>query len=359
MPPPIPPDTTATTNISPAISAGIPPNTTASVNITPDATATVIVEKLTEWNVDVVFGLDSDNDNPLVQALMKKDSIRYISVHHERSAAFMAASFTKCTGNLGVCIATNCTSAEQLLKGLADAAREATPIPAITCAVDHETPRTPFAVFEQEITGPIDALTVVDLACRSALHTPGIAHISITLDTPQRQPDEYQPAKRPNRTDAAIWPQYLAAAICHQIKDDAILAVDPGARMIFSTNHWRTRTGQILVIANAPATPGFLCPGRPLAWPNRQCVALVNDDDSATLMDDLSAAVYCQLPVKVILIKDSLYSIDFTKLAASYGIDAYACEQPGELHSVLRHALATKSPALIEVGLEASPTGNG
>jgi len=326
-----------------------------------DTTADIIVEKLTDWKVEVAFGLVSDNDNPIVQALLKrKDAIRYISVNNERSAALMAVSYTKCTGKLGVCIAATDPAAEHLLNGLADAASEAAPILAITSVIDRELPRIPFTVFEQNITGPIHALTVVDLACRSALHAPGTAHITVTFEAQQKQPAEDSPAKRSLRTDPSIWPQYLAAAISHQIKDDAILAADPRARTIFSTNHWHTRTGRTLVVANAAPTPGFpYAFAAQIAWPNRQCIALVNDDNAVTLMDDLSTAVYHHLPVKVIVIKDSLFSIDFTKLAANYGIDAYACDQPGELQSVLRQALTSTSPALVEVGLESVPPGHG
>ena len=321
-----------------------------------DTTADIIIEKLTDWKVEVIFGLVSDQDNPLVQALSKKkNTIRYIAVHHEKSAALMAGSYAKCTGNLGVCIATTPPTATQLLNGLADAAREAAPILAITSVIDHDPPGAPFIVFEQNITGPIHALTVVDLACRSALNTPGIAHVTVALDTQQRQLSEDRPARRSLRTDISIWPQYLAAAISHQVKDDAILAVDPKARTIFSSHHWHTRTGRPLVIANAAATPGFpYALAAQLAWPNRQCVALINDDNAATLLDDLSTAVHYHLPVKVIVIKDSLFSIDFTKLAASYGMDAYSCKQPGDLQSVIRQALTSPSPTLIEVELDTS-----
>jgi len=309
-----------------------------------DTTADIIVEKLTDWKVEVIFGLISDQDNPLVQALnKKKNSIRYIAVHHEKSAAGMAASYARCSGNLGVCIATTPPTATQLLNGLADATRQAAPVLAITSVIDQDPPGAPFIVFEQNITCPIHALTVVDLACRSALNTPGIAHITAALDTRQR-------------AHFSIWPQYLAAAICHQVKDDAILAADPRARTIFSTQHWHTRTGRPLVIANAAATPGFpYALAAQLAWPNRQCVALINEDNAVTLLDDLSTAIHYHLPVKVIVIKDSLFSIDFIKLAASYGMDTYSCKQPGELQSVIHQALTSPSPTLIEVELETSP----
>lgn len=291
----------------------------------------------------VVFGLVSDHDNPLVQALNgKKDAIRYIAVHHEKSAALMAGSYAKCSSHLGVCITTTTPTATQLLNGLAEAAWDPAPILVITCVIDYDPPGKPFIIFEQNITGPFHALTVVDLACRSALSTPGIAHISVALDTPKKQ-------------YSSIWPQYLAGTISHQVKDDAILAADPKARTIFAGNHWHTRTGRPLTIANTAATPGFpYALAAQIAWPNRQCIALINDDNTVPLMDDLSTAVYCHLPVKVIVIKDSLSSIDFTRLAASYGMEAYSCKQPGELQSAIREALTSPSPTLIEVELETS-----
>jgi len=296
---------------------------------------------LTDWKVEVVFGLVSDHDNPLVRAL-DDEPIRYIAVHHERSAALMAGSYAKCSGTLGVCIATSAPAATRLLNGLAEAARGSAPILAITAIADYDPPGTPFIVFQQNITGPIHALTAVDLACRSALSVPGIAHITVALETQQRR-------------YSSIWPQYLAAAISHQVKDDALLAADPRARNIFATHHWHTRNGHPLTIANGAATPGFpYALAAQLAWPNRQCVALINDDNIATLIDNLSTAVSYHLPVKIVVIKDSLLSIDFTKLAASYEMEAYTCKQPGELQSAIRQAFTSPSPALIEVELETS-----
>ncbi|MBS1606237.1 MAG: hypothetical protein JST42_26500 [Bacteroidetes bacterium] len=304
----------------------------------PDTTAETIAKKLIDWQVEVVFGLVSDQDSPLVRALTR-EPIRYIAVHHARSAALLAASYARCSDTLGVCTAFSGPTARHLLNGLADAARETVPILAITSAVDYDRTGTPFIVFNHNITGPIHALTVVDLACRSALNTPGITHITAALDS---QPGQF-----------SIWPQYLAAAISHRIKDDAILAADPKARTIFSTRHWHTRNGRPLTIANTPATPGFpYALAAQLAWPNRQCVALINDDNAVTLMDELSTAVNHHLPVKTIILKDSLSPIDFTKLASSFGMEAYNAKQPGELQSILRQAFSSPYPTLIEVELE-------
>jgi pyruvate dehydrogenase (quinone) len=162
-----------------------------------DTTADIIVDKLIAWQVKYIFGLTGDGINPLVEALRKKkDKIRYITVRHEESAAFMASGYAKYTGELGVCIATTGPGAVHLMNGLYDAAMEGAPVLAITGIVNHDLLGTQFTqevdtvkmlqditVFNQIITGPIHAKTIVDLACRAALLNPGVAHITVSTDT--------------------------------------------------------------------------------------------------------------------------------------------------------------------------------
>ena len=75
------------------------------------ATATaadILVERLLEWGVDVVFGISGDGINGIMEALRKRrDKIRFIHVRHEEAAALMACGYAKYTGRLGVCLATS------------------------------------------------------------------------------------------------------------------------------------------------------------------------------------------------------------------------------------------------------------
>ena len=173
--------------------AGTPP-----VVAGPDDTAAdIIVDKLIAWKVNVIFGLTGDGINPIVEALRKKkDKVKYITVRHEESAAFMASGYAKYTGRLGVCMATTGPGAVHLMNGLYDAAMEGAPVLAITGIVNHDLLGTQFTqevdtvkmlqditVFNQTITGPIHAQTIVDLACRSAIMIPGVAHITVSTDT--------------------------------------------------------------------------------------------------------------------------------------------------------------------------------
>ena len=51
----------------------------------------LLVERLLAWGVDTVFGLPGDGINGIMEALRRhQDEIRFVLVHHEEAAAFMA-----------------------------------------------------------------------------------------------------------------------------------------------------------------------------------------------------------------------------------------------------------------------------
>jgi pyruvate dehydrogenase (quinone) len=61
----------------------------------------LLVERLIDWGVDVVFGLPGDGINGIMEGLRRhKDRIRFVLVHHEEAAAFMATGYG-CTSSTG------------------------------------------------------------------------------------------------------------------------------------------------------------------------------------------------------------------------------------------------------------------
>lgn len=203
-----------------------------------DTTADVLVDRLIAWNVQQVFGLTGDGVNPIVEALRKKkDKIRYITVRHEESAAFMASGYAKYTGKLGVCLATTGPGAVHLMNGLYDAAMEGAPVLAITGIINHDLLGTQFtqevntvklfqdiAVYNQDITGPIHALTVVDLACRAALAEPGVAHITVATDTQMKTMAEDRPSKKHGHlTGSSSFQPRIEAPDAGELKKAAVI----------------------------------------------------------------------------------------------------------------------------------------
>lgn len=74
----------------------------------PKMAAEVLIERLADWGVDTVFGLPGDGINGIMEGLRRqKDRVRFVLVHHEEAAAFMATAYAKTTGCLGVCLATS------------------------------------------------------------------------------------------------------------------------------------------------------------------------------------------------------------------------------------------------------------
>ena len=163
-------------------------------------TADILVDRLIAWDVDVVFGLIGDGINHITEALRKrKDKIRLITVRHEEAAAFMASGYAKLTGKLGVCMGTTGPGAVHLMNGIYDASMEGAPVIALTGYVNHDLVGTAFTqevdtvalmkdatVFNKMITGPRHAQTIVDLACRTALSVPGVAHLTVSKDTQKK-----------------------------------------------------------------------------------------------------------------------------------------------------------------------------
>lgn len=101
--------------------------------------AELLVDRLVDWGVNVIFGLPGDGINGIMEALrQRQDAVRFIQVRHEESAAFMACGYAKYTGKLGVCLATSGPGAVHLLNGLYDAKNDFAPVLAITGHTYHD-----------------------------------------------------------------------------------------------------------------------------------------------------------------------------------------------------------------------------
>ena len=115
----------------------------------PKIAAEALIERLVDWGVDTIFGLPGDGINGIMEGLRRnEDRIRFVLVHHEEAAAFMATGYAKSSGRLGVCLATSGPGAIHLLNGLYDAKLDHAPVLAITGHSYHDQLGTHF---QQEI----------------------------------------------------------------------------------------------------------------------------------------------------------------------------------------------------------------
>src|ERR671920_2131162 len=98
--------------------------------------AHLLVRCLENEGVKYVFGIPGEENIHFIDALRGSSSnIRFILVHHEQSASFMADMYGRVTGKAGVCIGTLGPGAINLLLGTADAFTDSVPLVAISAQV--------------------------------------------------------------------------------------------------------------------------------------------------------------------------------------------------------------------------------
>src|SRR5262245_716179 len=158
--------------------------------------ADLLIERLTDWGVDTVFGFPGDGINGIFEALRtRQDKVKFIQVRHEEAAAFAACGYAKYTGRLGVCLATSGPGGVHLLNGLYDAKCDCQPVLAITGHTFHDLIGTNYqqdvdldkvfadvAAYNERIMGPAHVHNVVDEAVKTALSRRTVAHVTIPKD---------------------------------------------------------------------------------------------------------------------------------------------------------------------------------
>ncbi len=163
----------------------------------------LLVERLIGWGVDTVFGLPGDGINGIMEGLRRhQDRVRFVLVHHEEAAAFMATGYAKSTGRLGVCLATSGPGGIHLLNGLYDAKLDQTPVLAITGMqatsqlgtgyqqeVHLEKLFADVAEYNAMVQVPVSIPTLVDIAVRTALSRKTVSHITFPVDIQEADAD--------------------------------------------------------------------------------------------------------------------------------------------------------------------------
>jgi pyruvate dehydrogenase (quinone) len=158
--------------------------------------AEVLIGRLADWGVDTVFGIPGDGINGIMEGLRRcSDKVRFVLVHHEEAAAFMASAHAKATGKIGVCLATSGPGGIHLLNGLYDAKLDHAPVLAITGLQETSVLGTGYQqevpldhLFEDVteynvvVNNPAQLPGVVDIGIRTALARRGIAHITVPND---------------------------------------------------------------------------------------------------------------------------------------------------------------------------------
>ena len=181
---------------------------------------------------------------------------------------------------------------------------------------------------------------------------------------------------RASRKDMPMKPQVVAHHLGELLEDDAIITTDSGTVTVWVARHIMIRRGQQFSVSGNLASMACGVPyaiAAQIAYPDRQCVAVVGDGAFSMLMAELATAVKYELPVTIVVVKNGtlgmikweqmvflgnpeygceLQAIDFVKFAEACGAVGLRCEKPKEARKILEEALATarkrRRPVLVE-----------
>jgi pyruvate oxidase len=162
----------------------------------------VLVETMTNWGVDTVFGMVGHSNLGFADAMREAESrgdIRYIGIRHEGAAAFAATAYGKLTGRLAACFGIAGPGSTNMLTGLYDAKVDRSPVLAISGQVpssvrgrgafqdvDLEAAFADVARYSETVHAGSNAAELMTLACKTAIVERDVTHLVL--------PDEVQPA---------------------------------------------------------------------------------------------------------------------------------------------------------------------
>ncbi|HJV47122.1 MAG TPA: thiamine pyrophosphate-binding protein [Bacillota bacterium] len=157
--------------------------------------ARAILEQLNHFEVEYIFGVTGDSIVGLLGELSTQSQIKFILTRHESAAGFMASTYAKLTGKLGVCVATSGPGMANLLNGLGDAYADQVPVLAITGQVpttkigtsskqyiDQQRLIEPLAAYSAQLSSPTALVPLLQRAVQTAIKQKAVAHLSVPKD---------------------------------------------------------------------------------------------------------------------------------------------------------------------------------
>ena len=170
-----------------------------------------VVDVMTDWGVNTVFGMVGHSNLGLADAMRKAETVgrlRYIGIRHEGAGAFAASAYGKLTGNPAACFAIAGPGATNLLTGLWDAKVDRAPILALTGQVQtqvtgpgafQEIPTVEafaaVAGYSQTLIAQENASELMALAIKHAVVDRDVAHLVFPDDVQNLSGRDDPPAK--------------------------------------------------------------------------------------------------------------------------------------------------------------------
>ncbi len=175
-----------------------------------DTVSDVMVKTMTNWGVNVVFGMVGHSNLGLADAMRRAEDrgeLSYFGIRHEGAAAFAASGYGKLTAKPAACFAIAGPGATNLYTGLWDAKVDRAPLLALTGQVDTQVLGTgafqevdlvkafqTVAEFNHAVQGESKHAELMARAVKTAILSRDVSHLTF--------PDEIQIEKKPEGEEA-------------------------------------------------------------------------------------------------------------------------------------------------------------
>ncbi len=213
-----------------------------------------------------------------------------------------------------------------------------------------------------------EMLDAVDLSDVAAKHKPWLDQIEEWKST---QPLAYK------QDDEKIKPQFVVEKLFELSGGDAIITTEVGQNQMWAAQYYQFDKPNHFISSGGLGTMGFGLPaaiGAQIAYPDKLVVDVAGDGSIQMNIQEMATAVQHCLPVKVAILNngflgmvrqwqqlfyDRRYSCttmdfapDFAKLAEAFGAVGLRATKPSEVEPVLREAISTPRPVIMDFVVE-------
>ncbi|MBI3813868.1 MAG: biosynthetic-type acetolactate synthase large subunit, partial [Nitrospinae bacterium] len=170
-----------------------------------------------------------------------------------------------------------------------------------------------------------------------------------------------------------IKPQYVIEQIYEATKGEAIITTEVGQNQMWTAQFYKFKKPRTFLTSGGLGTMGYGFPaaiGAQAAFPDKIVFDIAGDGSIQMNIQELATAVQYRLPVKVAILNNSFLGMvrqwqelfynkrysyscmechpDFVKLAEAYGAVGLRAEKPEDVKKVLKEAIETPKPVIID-----------
>jgi len=190
------------------------------------------------------------------------------------------------------------------------------------------------------------------------------------------QIDEWKktyPLSYVQKKNGPIKPQYVVEELYKQTGGKAIITTEVGQNQMWAAQYYHFTKPRTFISSGGLGCMGFGLPaavGAQLAQPDAMVIDIAGDGSIQMNIQELATAVENKLPIKIAIINNQFLGMvrqwqelfydknysgtrmtgapDFVKLAEAYGAVGLRAEKPSEVASIIKKALKTKGPVLMD-----------